>query len=154
MTAAWVLDDLDLVKWVEQSVSKAGAYWLNVPRWQIGPLDVPGLGEVPAVQLRNNDLVIFYQDDSRLKIEFAAYSAPAGWVYPTYSYHYETVNRKMIFRFDNHDDPDFENEHGTTCHVHIGKDHKRHRKPTRDVDLDDVLACVHEWQTTGTFTYV
>jgi hypothetical protein len=152
MTAAWVHDDHDVVKWVDATIASAGAYWTSGPSWELFPATVAAR-ETTVVRLKNDDYVTFYEDNSRLKIEFTAHSGPAGWEYTEYSYQYEQSNNTMIFRFDKHHGPTFEQQHGTDCHVHVGAHHDRDKKPTRPVDLSDVIAEVRSYQTTGSYSY-
>jgi len=152
MVAGWVQNDLDLVKWVATNVEAAGAYWTDQPSFAIGPVEVTGVGETTAVAFDCSNYVTFY-DRSRLKIEFTAYSAPAGWQYTKYSYQYEKPATTFVFRYDKHYDPKFEHKHGTECHVHVGTDHSRDRLPTRVAELDDVLERVRQYQQTREFDF-
>jgi Family of unknown function (DUF6516) len=152
MSSHWVQDDLDLVKWVDRTVTNAGAYWASSkPGWMIGPVTVTGTtGDAIGVVLKTNNYAVF-SDDTRLKVEFSAYnSQSSGWVYPAYSYGYERSDGSIIFRYDKHRD----RERGVDCHVHFGSDHDHDRLPTREVDLEDVLARVAEFQSGVPISYV
>ena len=141
------------MNWVETEVRSAGAYWSSGATWITVPTIV-GDTEFPALCLQNNDYITFYEDGSRLKVEFNGSSGPAGWRYTKYSYQYEHSDHTMILRFDMHPDPSFERRHGTTCHVHVGENHIYDRIPTTEVDLADVLKSVSEYQSNRVVKYL
>src|SRR6476659_6512627 len=79
MSSHWVQDDLDLVKWVDRTVTNAGAYWASAkPGWMIGPVTVTGsTGDRVGVVLKTNNYAVF-SDDTRLKVEFSAYNSESA----------------------------------------------------------------------------
>ncbi len=114
----WVRDAAAFADWIQRQVDASGGYWLHTPEYVEYPVERSGAIDVEtAAEIEETRLIL--PDGFILDVEIAGvFRADQSFEYVSYGYHLAAPGKPLVWRYDKHRKPPFEEKHGTDCHIH------------------------------------